>query len=192
MRSTRCCENRVRSRPLRDSGVTILETERLLIREIDSAIDAEFIFELLNTRKFLEYIGDRGVRSVEQARDFIENRYRQSYRENGYGLYVVELRSETGIPSQIGMCGFVKRDYFEFADLGFAFLPEHEGRGYGFESATAVLKYGRETLGFTKVLAITSQNNDVSVKLLKKLGFSFDRIFTTPDGEDLNLFEKQL
>lgn len=192
MRSTRCSASQARSRPLRDSIVTILETERLLIREIDSAIDAEFIFELLNTPKFLEYIGDRGVRSVEQARDFIENRYRQSYRENGYGLYVVELRSDAAIPLQIGMCGFVKRDYFEFPDLGFAFLPEHEGKGHGFESATAVLEYGREKLGFTKVLAITSQNNDVSVKLLEKLGFTFDRIFTTPEGEDLNLFEKLL
>ncbi len=184
-----------------------IETERLLIREIDSAIDAEFIFELLNSPKFLKHIGDRGVRSVEQAREFIENRYRRSYRENGYGLYVVESRSITDnsndrLPTgrvsapdsatQIGMCGFVKRDYFEHADVGFAFLAEFEGKGYGFESANAVLRYGRDDLGFKKVLAITSQDNDVSVKLLEKLGFTFDRIFTTPEGEDLKLFEKQL
>ncbi len=177
----------------------ILETERLNLREIDSAIDAEFIFELLNTPKFLKYIGDRGVRSIEQAREFIDNRYWQSYRENGYGLYLVELRGSLeamsgtlpGGPVSIGMCGFVKRDYFKFADVGFAFLPEYEGQGYGFESATAVLEYGRKKLGFAKVLAITSQDNDVSVNLLQKLGFKFDRIFTTPDGEELNLFSKQ-
>jgi ribosomal-protein-alanine N-acetyltransferase len=179
--------------------VTILETERLLLREIDSTIDAEFVFELLNTPKFLKYIGDRGVRSAEQAQEFIQNRYQQSYRENGYGLYLVELRGSldavsgtlTGGLVSIGMCGFVKRDYFEFADVGFAFLPEYEGQGYGFESATAVLEYGRKKLGFAKVLAITSQDNDVSVNLLQKLGFEFDRIFTTPDGEELNLFSKQ-
>ena len=160
-----------------------------MIRELDSAIDAEFIFELLNTPKFLKYIGDRGVRSVKQARDFIENRYRQSYREHGFGLYTVELKNEH-IP--IGLCGFVSRDTLPAPDLGFAFLPDFEGKGYGFESASAILRFGRERLGFTQVLAITSQANDDSVKLLEKLGFRFDRVFTTPDGEDLKLFEKQL
>ncbi|MBK8466308.1 MAG: GNAT family N-acetyltransferase [Chloracidobacterium sp.] len=167
----------------------ILETERLILREINSAIDAEFIFELLNTPKFLKYIGDRKVRSVEQAREFIEKRYRQSYCDHGYGLYTVELKSDN---TPAGVCGFVKRDHFEFGDVGFAFLPAFEGKGYGFESANAVLDFGRDTLGFTKVLAITSQDNDVSDKLLEKLGFHFDRIFSSPDGEDLNLFEKQL
>ena len=167
----------------------ILETERLNLREIDSAIDAEFIFELLNTPKFLKYIGDRGVRSAEQAREFIENRYRQSYRDHGYGLYTVELKGDN---TPIGLCGFVKRDHFEFGDVGFAFLPAFESKGYGFESANAVMDFGRDKLGFTKVLAITSQDNDVSGKLLEKLGFHFEQIFTSPEGEDLKLFEKQL
>ena len=178
----------------------ILETERLLIREIDSAIDAEFVFELLNTPKFIKYIGDRGVRSVEQARDFIENRYRQSYREHGYGLYVVELKVpllRAGFCNEmqttpVGVCGFVKREHFEFPDIGFAFLPQYESSGYGFESSNAVLQYGREKLGFTRVLAITSQDNEVSGKLLEKLRFHFEQIFTSPEGEDLKLFEKQL
>jgi len=169
--------------------VTILETERLLLREVDSAIDAEFIFELLNTPKFIKYIGDRGVRNVEQAREFIENRYRKSYVDNGYGLYLVQI-TPTSMP--IGMCGFVKRDYLEFPDLGFAFLPEYEGKGFGFESATAVLEYGRSELCFSKVQAITTQDNSVSVRLLKKLGFTFDRVITNPEGEELNLFEKLL
>lgn len=167
----------------------IVETDRLILREIDSAIDAEFIFELLNTPKFLKYIGDRGVRSVEQASDFIEKRYRQSYRDHGYGLYTVEQKSDN-IP--VGVCGFVKRDHFEFPDVGFAFLPEFEGHGYGFESANAVLDFGHNKLDFSKVMAITSQDNHVSVKLLTKLGFNFDRIFQTPEGEDVKLFEKQL
>ena len=96
------------------------------------------------------------------------------------------------VPTQIGICGFVKRGTLPDPDIGFAFLPEYEGQGYGFESAKAILEYGRDTLGFSRVLAITSQDNEVSGKLLEKLGFTFDRIFATPEGEDLKLFEKQL
>lgn len=157
------------------------------MREIDSAINAEFIFELLNTPKFIQYIGNRGVRSVEQAREFIESRYRQSYREHGFGLYTVELKKD-GTP--VGVCGFVKRDTLPGPDLGFAFLPEHEGRGYGFESAKAAMEYGRDTLGFTTVLAITSQDNEVSGKLLEKLGFKFERLIESGD-ETLKLFSSE-
>ena len=185
----------------------ILETERLVVRELDSAIDAEFIFELLNTPKFIHYIGDRGVRTASEAADFIENRYRQSYRDHGFGLYLVESKvdvrsidgtlatarvSASNTPTQIGICGFVRRDTLPEPDIGFAFLPEFEGKGYGFESATAMLRYGRDTLSFERVLAITSQDNDVSGKLLTKLCFSFNGNFTTPEGEELKLYEIQL
>ncbi len=177
----------------------ILETERLLLRQMDSANDAEFIFALLNSPKFIEYIGDRGVRSVDEAAVFIEDRYRASYLEHGFGLYVVELKggiadedtvlnSRVSAPTQIGICGFVKRDHLEFPDIGFAFLPEFEAKGYGFESASAVLNYGRETLGFSHVLAITSIHNDVSVRLLNRLGFVFDGLIESPDNEKLKLF----
>ncbi|HMT08841.1 MAG TPA: GNAT family N-acetyltransferase [Pyrinomonadaceae bacterium] len=162
----------------------ITETERLRIREMDSAFDAEFVFALLNSPKFLQYIGDRNVRSVEQAADFIETRYRQSYRDHGYGLYTVELQDGT----YLGMCGFVKRPQFNLPDLGFAFLPEHERKGYGFESATAMLGNGRDVLGFSRVYAITSQDNDASGKLLEKLGFRFNGIEEMPDGEQLKVF----
>lgn len=163
--------------------VRILETERLVIRELDSAVDAETIFELLNTPKFLRYIGDRGVRSVEEARDFIENRYRQSYRDHGYGLYAVELKDGTAI----GMCGFVRRDTLPGPDIGFAFLPEFEGQGYGFESAAAMMEYGREVLGFGEVLAITSLDNHASGHLLEKLGFRFVEEISSGD-EKLRLY----
>lgn len=168
---------------------SVLETTRLVLRKLDSASDAEFIFELLNTPKFIEFIGDRGVRSVEQARDFIDSRYRASYREHGYGLYAVEQKSDR---SAVGICGFVKRDYLDYADIGFAFLPQFETKGYGFESAAAMLQYGRKRLRFERVLAITSQDNYVSGKLLLKLGFSFSRTISTPDGEKLKLYEIQL
>lgn len=165
----------------------IAETDRLLIRELDSAKDAEFIFELLNSPKFIKFIGDRDVRSIERSAQFIENRYRKSYRDNGYGLYAVELKN-TAAATQIGLCGFVKRDNLPCPDLGYAFLPDHEGKGYGFESAAAMMRFGRDTLGFTQVLAITTQDNEVSARLLDKLGFSFVSVTDSPEGETLNLY----
>lgn len=167
----------------------ILETDRLTVRELDSATDAEFIFELLNTPKFIEYIGDRGVRSFEQARDFIDDRYRASYRDHGYGLYAVEQKSDS---TTVGICGFVRRDYLDHADIGFAFLPQFERQGFGFESAEAMLVYGRDKLNFESVLAVTSQDNDVSGKLLTKLGFSFGGMIATPVGEQLKLYKIKL
>ena len=165
--------------------MNILETERLLIREMDSAIDAEFVFELLNTPKFIQYIGDRGLRTLEQSRDFIENRYRQSYRDHGYGLYTVEIK-DGRVP--IGICGFVRRDTLPKPDIGFAFLPQYERKGYGYESASEMMKYGRNSLGFGQILAITSLDNVASSCLLERLGFSLDKIIEMPNGEAVNLY----
>lgn len=164
----------------------IAETDRLILRELDSATDAEFIFALLNTPKFLQFIGDRGIRSVDDAALFIEKRYRQSYCDHGFGLYAVVLQEDAR--TRIGLCGFVKRDHLEFPDIGFAFLPEFEGKGYGFESAKAVMAYGCETLGFKTVLAITSLDNTVSGRLLEKVGFAFTGLIQSPENEKLRLF----
>ena len=153
--------------------MTILETERLTLRELDKECDAAFTCELLNSPKFLKYIGDREVRTIEQAADFIENRYAASYREHGYGLWAVDLK-RNGTP--IGICGFVRRDTLPGPDLGFAFLPEFERQGYGHESAKAVLDHGRDTLGFKEVWAITSMDNDASGSLLEKLGFTYQKM----------------
>lgn len=162
----------------------IVETERLVLREVVES-DAVFINDLLNTPSFLRYIGDRGVRSAVDAEAFIRDRYRQSYVEHGYGLFVVELRGQ-GIP--VGVCGFVRRETLPGPDIGFAFLPEHEGQGYGFESAKAILDHGIKILGFDSVFAITSIDNDRSGRLLAKLGFDQAGMVTMPDGEDLKLF----
>ena len=164
--------------------VTIVQTERLVLRELDPDTDARFVFELLNTPKFIKYIGDRGVRSVDEAREFIDSRYRQSYRDHGYGLYTVLIR-DTEVP--VGICGFVRRDTLPGPDLGFAFLPEHEQKGYGFESAAAMMEHGRKVHGFGEVFAITTQDNDASAHLLTKLGFRFDKLFQS-GPETLRLF----
>ncbi|MFZ1702174.1 MAG: GNAT family N-acetyltransferase [Pyrinomonadaceae bacterium] len=166
----------------------ILETARLRLREIDAELDAAFINELLNSPKFINYIGDRGVRSDADAAIFIEEKYRQSYIDNGYGLYTVELASTD---TSVGVCGFVCRDTLPGPDLGFAFLPEHEGKGYGTESAAAMLDHGRDALGFSEIFAITSLDNEASCKLLKKLGFSFQHEIESGD-ETLKLFSTEL
>lgn len=175
----------------------ILETERLILREIVKT-DAEFILDLLNQPSFIKYIGDRNVRTVEESKNFIETRYRASYAQHGFGLYTVELKipeSKFQIPeaqisnskAQIGMCGFVKRDTLPDADIGFAFLPQFEKKGYAFEAANAVMKYGKEVLGLKRVLAITTQDNESSGKLLAKLGFNYDGLIESGD-ETLKLF----
>jgi RimJ/RimL family protein N-acetyltransferase len=165
--------------------VNILETKRLILRET-SVDDAEFMLDLLNQPSFIKYIGDRNVRTIAEAEAFIETRYRQSYRDNGFGLYVVELK-ETAVP--IGICGFVKRDTLPAPDIGFAFLPQFCGQGFAHESATGSMKYGQETLGFTKVLAITTQDNESSGKLLLKTGFKFVELVKMPHDDDvLKLF----
>ena len=185
----------------------ILETERLLLREV-SETDAEFILDLLNQPSFIKYIGDRNVRTIEEARDYIESRFRKSYRENGFGLYSVELKPEfraSGAPvtdsesknqnlkskieMPIGICGFVKRDTLPDADIGFAFLPQFERKGYAFESAAAMMKYGREVLSLKRVLAIVSLENESSIRLLEKLGFEFERLIKFPhETAELKLF----
>jgi [ribosomal protein S5]-alanine N-acetyltransferase len=164
---------------------TIVETDRTILREMDSSADAEFTLRLLNSPKFIKYIGDRGVRSVAEAADFIETPYRKSYRDNGFGLYTVELKADG---TQIGICGFVKRETLPLPDIGFAFLPEFERRGYAFEAARATLEFGRGRLAMTRVLAIVSPANEASAALLLKLGFRSDRSIDSA-GEIVDLYD---
>jgi len=165
--------------------VKILETKRTILREVIED-DAKFILDLLNQPLFIKYIGDRNVRTVQQARDYIENRFMESYKKFGFGMWAVELK-ETNAP--IGICGFVKRDLLPDADIGFAFLPQFEKQGYAFETADAVMKYGKDVLGLNRVLAITSQDNKNSGKLLEKINFRFESLIKLPhDTEELKLF----
>jgi RimJ/RimL family protein N-acetyltransferase len=169
--------------------VKILETERTILREIVES-DAEFILDLLNQPSFIKYIGDRNVRNLEQSREFIASRFQESYKTHGYGLWAVELR--TG-QTPIGICGFVKRDALPDADIGFAFLADYEKKGYGFESASAAMEYGRKVLDLKRVLAITSQDNEASGKLLEKIGFTFEGLIKMPHAdEELKLFVSEI
>ena len=135
--------------------------------------DAPFILALLNEPSFLRFIGDKKVRTVQDAEQYILNGPVSSYNRNGFGLCLVELK-ETHTP--IGMCGLLKRDELPHADIGFAFMPDFWNKGFAYEAAAAVMNDARERLKLKPVLAITNQDNESSIKLLQKLGFKFERL----------------
>ncbi len=146
--------------------MNVLETERLTLRRI-TLDDAEFIRGLLNEPSFLEFIGDRGVRTLDDARAYIRNVPVASYERFGFGMFLACLK-ESGTP--IGICGLLKRDWLEDVDVGFAFLPAYWSKGYAVESASAVMAYGRSVFGLSRILGITKPENEGSIRLLEKLG----------------------
>jgi len=146
-----------------------LETARLKLREF-SADDAAFVLRLLNEPSFIEFIGDRGVRTLTDAERYLRNGPMASYRQHGHGLLRVSLK-DGDIP--VGMCGLVKRDTLPAPDIGFALLPDFWGRGYVTEAAEAVLEHGQKTLGIRVILGITTPGNVRSIAVLQKLGLSF-------------------
>ena len=164
----------------------VLETERLILRHLDPGLDTEFILRLLNEPSFLHYIGDKGVRTPADAQRYISDGPVKSYETNGFGLYKVELKNDA---APIGMCGLVKRDTLPDADIGFAFLEEYWNKGYAYESAAAIMKHARETLGIKRVLAITTPDNEASGKLLEKIGLRFERLTKlSADAAEVKLF----
>ena len=163
----------------------VIETERLVLRRLN-AEDADFIVKLLNQPSFLRYIGDKEVRNNVDAVRYIQSGPVASYERFGFGLYLVELK-ESG--ESIGMCGLLKRDTLPDVDIGFAFLPSYWSRGYALESATAVMTYGREALGLRRIVAITSPDNDASIRLLEKIGLRFEgMIKLSEDQSEVRLF----
>jgi [ribosomal protein S5]-alanine N-acetyltransferase len=165
--------------------MSVLETERLILRML-TVRDSEFILELLNDPSWLQFIGDRGVRTVDDARNYILQNLVTLYDRLGFGLYLTELKGED-VP--IGICGLVKRDSLADVEIGFALLPKFRGKGYAYESASAVMEYGKRTFGLNRIVAIAAPDNDASVKLLEKLGFRFESIVKlSDDGESVNLF----
>jgi [ribosomal protein S5]-alanine N-acetyltransferase len=165
----------------------IAKTKHLLIRHA-VLTDAPFIYELLNSPGWLRFIGSRNINNLDDARAYLEERVMPSYEINGFGLNTATLVDGT----PLGLCGLLKRDTLPDADIGFAFLPQYAGKGYGYESASAVLEHAHTQLGINRILAITDQDNINSIGLLKKLGFVFDKLVLMPGEEiELNCFVKQ-
>jgi len=148
-----------------------IETIRLTLREITLG-DAEFILRLVNDPSFMSNIGDKGLRNTDDAKKFIRSGPWKCQEKPGYGQFVVELR-ESGEPT--GVCGLLHRETLDVTDVGFAFLPQYRGHGFAFEAADAVMKYGYSTLGVDRIVALTSEDNVASIKVLKKLGMEFER-----------------
>lgn len=163
----------------------VLETDRLVLRRL-ALDDAPFILALLNEPSFIQNIGDKGVRTLDDARAYLSNGPLASYERYGFGLFAVESR-ETG--EVMGICGLIKRDSLDDVDLGFAFLPAYWGQGYAVEAAAAVKRYGRERFGLRRIVAITIPSNRGSMRVLEKVGFRFEKMVRlTEDGEELRLY----
>ena len=172
--------------------MSMIQTARLSLRELDFD-DAEFILELLNEPGFIRNIGDKGVRTPADARNYILQGPMDSYARHGFGLYATCLRHGAldGAPAgtPIGICGLVKRDGLNDPDVGFAFLSRYWSRGFAVESAAAVLAHAKKALNLLRIAAITSPDNAQSIAVLEKIGLKFERTIRLVDhGQELKLF----
>ena len=158
----------------------IFETERLLLRPTNGD-DAAFILELLNTPKWLHFIGDRNVKSLEDARDYINNKILPQFRQQGYGNYTVTRKSD-GL--KVGSCGLYNREGVDGVDIGFGFLPAYEKKGYGFESALKIKDMGINYFKLKQISAITNKENKASRDLLTKLGLQYVKVIQLPDSDE--------
>lgn len=163
----------------------ILDTKRLHINKLDPTYD-RFIYELLNDPGWIRFIGDRGIKTLADAQKYIANGPMESYRVNGFGLYVVKLK---GSEIPIGISGLIKREGLEDVDIGYAFLPQYRGMGYALEAAVALLEYAHKEIGLKKVVAITNPDNEDSIKLLLNAGMHFEKfIRLNGDAIETKLF----
>lgn len=171
------------------SEVFRLETKRLCMRWL-SLDDADLMLAIWNDPAFVQHVGDRGIRTIDEARDTLEEGAFKLYEDHGYGPYRVALTVDD---TAIGTCGLFRREGFADTDIGYAFLPEYCGRGYAYESASAVLEHARTDLQLARIMAFVAPGNSASIGLTKKLGLRFERI-TRLAGEnhDVALYSKPL
>jgi RimJ/RimL family protein N-acetyltransferase len=156
-----------------------LATPRLHLRRL-TLDDADLMLAIWNDPAFVRNVGDRGIRTHEQACAALEDGPLKLYADYGYGPYVMVLRSEG---SRIGICGLFRRDNLEHPDIGFAVLPDYCGQGFAGEAAMAVLEYARDELRLEQLAAIVSPGNAPSIGLIEKLGLSFAGMITMPDDD---------
>lgn len=169
--------------------MTVLETERLFLREFTND-DADFIFEQLNEPSWIQNIGDRKIRTLDDARAYIVNGPRASYEKNGFGLWLIVLK-ETG--ESIGMCGLIKREGLEDVDIGYALLPRFWSKGYAVEAAQAVKNYARDVVGLKRLVAIVDPVNEGSIRVIEKIGLRYEKMVRlSADDIDLKLFGTEL
>ena len=165
----------------------VLQTERLSLRWL-TLEDAPFVFELVNEPSWLHFIGDKNVRNLEDARHYLRTGPLDMYSRLGFGMFMLEL-TDGALP--LGMCGLLKRDTLPEVDVGYALSPQHWGKGYASEAVAAVLDYGHRTHGLRRVLAITSQDNDSSVRVLEKVGMKYQQLLQLGDKDPVKLFARE-
>jgi RimJ/RimL family protein N-acetyltransferase len=166
----------------------LFETERLHIR-LMTPEDASFIIRLFNAPNWLQFLGDRNIKTPEDARQYIEDVYLKNYGDQGFGAWVLTLKT-SGEP--IGICGLFQRPYLALPDLGYALLPAFEGMGYAWEAAGATLSYAGKQLGKKELLAIVSEANTRSVRLLEKLGFAYKDRLRLPDDKQVAVWHREM
>lgn len=159
-----------------------LETERLRIRAL-TIIDAGFMMQLMNTPTWIKNIGNRNVNDKTSASNYIANNIINSYNINGFGLFLVTQKKDN---QSAGICGIVKREGLTIPDLGFALMPNYEGKGIATEASKAVIKYAKESLQIAQLAGITKPENTASIRVLEKVGMEFKQIIQLP--QDANIF----
>lgn len=163
-------------------GIASITTERLTLRAF-TLDDAPFVFELLNDSDWIRFIGDRGIRTLDDARRQISEKYLSAYMRDGFGLMMV---TRTADDATVGMCGLIRRAGLDDVDIGFAFLPRYRGQGFALEAARAALLHGRDVLKLKRVVGITLPANVASIALLKKIGLEFESNVTLPSDAEKN------
>ncbi len=158
-----------------------LETERVRIRAL-TIIDAGFMLQLMNTPSWIKNIGSRNVNDKTTASNYIANNIINSYNINGFGLFLVNLKKDN---QPAGICGIVKREGLTIPDLGFAMLPNYEGKGFATEASKAVISYAEKNLGISTLAGITKQENIASIRVLEKVGMQFQEMIQLPQNPDL-------
>jgi RimJ/RimL family protein N-acetyltransferase len=165
----------------------VLESNRLSLRRL-TLEDAEFIFGLVNQPSWLRFIGDKNVRNLDDARNYLRTGPLDMYQRFGFGMFMVE-RKDDGVA--IGTCGLLKRDILPEPDIGYAFLPEHWGKGYALEAANAVLEYGHYAHELTRILAIVAPGNERSIRVLERCGMRYERMFPMSETDEVKLFSRE-
>ena len=156
----------------------ILETGRLILSEL-TVNAAPFFYKLVNDPSWIEFIGDRDVKTLADAENYLSTKIIPSYKINGFGFYLVSSKNKN---ESIGISGLIDREGLENIDVGYAFLPEFRGKGYAYEATKSVLSYAKNTLQIKPVIAITNVDNIKSCQLLERLGLKFDKIIQLPDN----------
>lgn len=148
--------------------MNVLETSRMTLRWFEES-DAAFVLGLLNDPAWLANIGERNVRTLDDARLWIAQKLVASYRQSGYGLWAMQRRGDDVL---LGMCGLLKRDVLPSLDVGYALMPAFRGQGYAREAVLACLAHARDVLGCRRVFALVAPHNQPSIRLLESVGMT--------------------